>query len=303
VGQGDAGQAIPTRNNRFSYVGSSGFGPLSWSGQIDQVRVYSYARTPAQIAWEYNRGKPIAEWRMNECQGATIHDESGFGNNGTISLGASGQTAIGTCVDNAGTPWYNGRTGKYGASLNFDGADDYVDVPKTIDLNNEITMSAWVYLHSYASVSGSPWWGSRLVLDSYDSGHTYGDDELHGISITGTSNGVAAAIINWDVTVPAANRASVTGNVVPLNQWHFITMTADGSNLKIYQNGSFVAQTSYTNIGLYDPTDLKIRKFAKTANAGYFDGQIDDAKIFNYALTSEQVKTLYNNSSAINFGN
>ena len=33
-----------------------------------------------------------------------------------------------------------------------------------------------------------------------------------------------------------------------------------------------------------------------------WNGLIDDVKIFNYALTAEQVKQLYNNSSAIQFG-
>ena len=40
----------------------------NFQGRIDQVRIYNYARTPAQIAWEYNEGKPIAHAREVLCQ-------------------------------------------------------------------------------------------------------------------------------------------------------------------------------------------------------------------------------------------
>ena len=43
----------------------------SSNASIDQVRIYNYARTPAQIAYDYNKGGPIGWWRFDECQGST----------------------------------------------------------------------------------------------------------------------------------------------------------------------------------------------------------------------------------------
>lgn len=123
------------------------------NGYIDQVKIFNYARTPAQIVYDYNRGAPIAHWKFDECQGITANDSSGNGNSGTITIGATvPQSSVGTCtvVDTA-TAWYNGATGKYNASLNFDGVDDYVYVADN-DLwnfgNNDFSIGMWAKFNS-----------------------------------------------------------------------------------------------------------------------------------------------------------
>src|SRR5690606_26203607 len=94
-------------------------------GQIDHVKIYDYARTPAQIAYDYNRGKPLAHWRFDECEGAVAHDSSGNEHHGTINIGATGtQSTAGTCQTSGA--WANGKDGKFSGSLNFDGEDDWV---------------------------------------------------------------------------------------------------------------------------------------------------------------------------------
>ena len=82
-------------------------------GIIDQVRVYNYARTPAQIAWSYNRGKPVGWWRLDENTGTTAYDASGNTNNGTL-------TNMDTSTDHV--------AGKRNNALDFDGTNDYVDI-------------------------------------------------------------------------------------------------------------------------------------------------------------------------------
>ena len=84
------------------------------------------------------------------------------------------------------------------------------------------------------------------------------------------------------------------------------TDTGDNGRLKIYMNGTsqpimffgtcrhFTATAADLTIG--QPTsDMEIY-------AHYSDGLIDDVKIWNYALTPEQVKKEYN-GGAVKFGN
>src|SRR5690606_8244474 len=79
-------------------IGSRALGSGSFRGQIDNVKIYNYARTTAQIAYDYNRGAPIAHYKFGECQGNIVHDESLNANHGTINIGEGGtQTSIGTC--------------------------------------------------------------------------------------------------------------------------------------------------------------------------------------------------------------
>ncbi|HRN70772.1 MAG TPA: hypothetical protein PLS49_06350, partial [Candidatus Woesebacteria bacterium] len=70
------------------------------------------------------------------------------GNNGTIVIGSSGsQTSAGTCNSgNSAQAWNNGTNGKRGASLNFDGTDDYVLSTSQYTVSNlsNISISAWV---------------------------------------------------------------------------------------------------------------------------------------------------------------
>src|SRR5690606_36275786 len=100
------GSGIDTDN--ILRVGRNSAGTSLFNGQIDNIRIYKYARSAPQIAWDYNRGKPIAHWKFDECQGTTIHDSSGNGNTGTLTVGGSGsQTSAGTC-NTSSTAWGNG---------------------------------------------------------------------------------------------------------------------------------------------------------------------------------------------------
>lgn len=293
-----AGSGYPLYIGRFSNQG------VYYKGSADNVRIYNYARTPAQIAWEYNKGKPVAEWRMNECQGGTIHDESGNGNNGTISLGSGGtQTTTlgnGTCLTAGTTPWYNGRSGKYGASLNFDGTDDYTDIPYAdfrLSSGSSYTACAWVKLYNVTDAT------RRFLFETGDS-----DTTQYPISLGWGNDNVSS---NYRQNVFEAYTGSTgVGNVYvqstthpSANTWYHVCTRADASSSKlaIFVDGM---EEGETDISFTIPASngLHIGTYRK-ADGRWMYGQIDDVKIFNYALTAEQVKTLYNDSSAVNFGN
>jgi hypothetical protein len=281
-----AGGCNASLNNLPIQIGHNTNSGSFLNGSIDQVRIYNYARTPAQIAWEYNQGKPIAEWKFDECQGGTVHDNSGNGNNGTINLGASGQTTTGTCSANANTPWYNGRTGKYAASLNFDGGDDYADIGDVslLDGATSLTISFWYFLSSGATLAITPLekWETNpsYIITSFTGNHPY-------VAVRQTSSAVASYY--W-----------VTDYTWEKEKWvHFTWTWKAGSPTinHVYIDGVDKALTSELDMG---PSSVgNSPDHLKFGNA--MNGQIDDIKIFNYALTAEQVKQLYNNSSALNF--
>ena len=262
-----------------------------WTGQIDQVRIYNYARTPAQIAWEYNQGQPVAQWNFDECQGATVHDESLNRNDGTINLGASGQTTAGTCSANADTPWYNGRTGKYGASLNFDGVGDYVNAGSPVALDNMATFSAcaWIYPTKTDALivakHGLSYFGWDLYI--WNTNHL-------GMSIANTTSDYIALRETPD-------------NLIVFNSWQYVCGVYSGgigaNSVHLFINGEEIV-AAYTNRGSgtrIDDSSGDVFMGDNTYSSYPFGGKIDEVKIFNYALTAEQVKQLYNNSSALNF--
>ena len=284
---------INAQNTRIGGYPSSIY---NHNGSIDQVRIYDYARTPAQIAWDYNRGKPIAHWKFDECQGPTANDASGNGNNGTITIGATGtQDGIGTCTDGDSTnAWYNGRTGKYNSAMSFDGSDDYVPIDETdsFDLTS-FTLGAWIKINQYKA--------SGIVLKGSPGPDTSGNNINYAIGIDASGYG-GIAFEETDGT----DHSLSTVSVLPIDTWvHFMGSYDYTSGIfKVYVDGDLDAQETE---GSFQPElNDQMVGIANGILGGvptasyYFNGLIDEVKIYNYALTAEQVKMEYN-AGAVRF--
>ena len=259
-----------------------------FTGTLDNLRVYNYVRTPAQIAWEYNQGAPIALYKFDECEGTTAYNASkngngdSAGNNGTITAGdATGSNdAVGTCPGSAGNMWSDGASGKYSSSLEFDGTNDYVEMANDTYFDmpaGEVTISAWVNMVDSTnrfifekSVSNSVNSGYSLFIE----GATTKFRIHNGTSIT-------------DLTY---------GTQIPLNEWHHLLAvnSATGNYRRIYLDGKLVASTT----GSVMRTGSGVSRIgAHVSNGYYFNGKIDDVRIYNYALSTAQAQVVYNDGA------
>jgi len=265
-------------------IGERASGSRDFTGYIDGVKVYAYARTPAQIAWDYNKGKAVAEWRFDECTGTTIHDESGNGKDGTITIGAGGsQTSAGTCSNGTTAyAWYNGYNGKINKSLSFDGADDYVTVTQGTAINltskTGYSISSWFYANSDGEGNLGQVWskGTNNYLRVKNESGNYLDIEANIDLATTDANLTIASAIEKDT-------------------WNQVLITYEDDSddeISVYING-LLRGTSSTGDG--SPATDSNNLLIGGSSGANFDGQIDETKIWNYALTAEQVKTEYNN--------
>ncbi|MBD3365719.1 hypothetical protein GF360_00005, partial [candidate division WWE3 bacterium] len=244
-----------------------------YDGLIDQVRIYDYARSPAQIAWEYNQGAPVAWYKFDEGEGTTAYDASGNGNNGTL-----------TNMDPA-TDYVDG---KINTALDFDGSDDYVEITNNDELNSKyITLSAWVKADAIGT-------HPRIIAkDSVteDAGQSY-QLILH-----------SAGQIFFRGYAGNAWRGGDFETTFSQNGWEHVVATYDGEVFRVYVNGE-QSPTTYNYVGALDTEDTdNLCIGSKCDNpTGYpFTGQIDDVRIYNYALTDYQVKQLYNQGVAVHF--
>ena len=65
------------------------------------------------------------------------------------------KSSLGTCAASTATAWYNGVTGKYNSSLNFDGTDDYVTRASTqYDFSKTFSIGAWMKTTTLADYKG-----------------------------------------------------------------------------------------------------------------------------------------------------
>ncbi len=266
-------------------------------GLIDQTIIYNYARTPAQIAWDYNRGAPVAWYKFDECQGTTIYNAaptaSGLaaGNNGTITIGATGTyTSVGTCGSGVSTEsWNAGSTGKYGASIALDGSNDYVSLGTPSSLNTSyVSVAAWV---NFTNPSDGV---SNEIYNRQNSSNA------GAVAIRKDTSGMY--VFQLRLTGSTATIRSVSSNAAAGSGWHHVVGTYDGSTIKLYIDG--ILQTSRQAIaGTVDTGTLNAIEIGRNPTGiNYFNGKIDDVRVYNYALTQQQVQTVMNQGSAVRFG-
>jgi hypothetical protein len=165
--------------------------------------------------------------------------------------------------------------------LDFDGRDDYVEISANPNLDNldAVTMSAWIYPHA-----DSHW----HLLDKGD-----GDKRIYSEGLERTLDGR----IRYNGS-HAFSRS--VGGTIELNKWQHIAMTWSRMNnrTRLYHNGVEV-QYSVQEIGsggVLDDTTHPFTIGARGALGGetFFNGLIDEVRLYGYALTEEEIRNIYN---------
>ena len=80
-----------------------------------------------------------------------------------------------------------------------------------------------------------------------------------------------------------------------LYEWYFVVGTYDGSVMKLYVNGTLTAWKSISGNLLYNTNDIYIGdlQFYNNGTLGLLPGNIDEVRIYNRALTEEEIISLY----------
>lgn len=246
-----------------------------FKGSLDDVRVYAYVRTPAQIAWDYNQGKPYGWWKMDEtswtvdCSTSTVKDSSGNGHDGKSCPSSTGPAG--------------GAAGKYNNAGSFDGSNDYVDLGDLgiTAATNSVSYTMWI---NTPETSG---FGTFFA----DTNAAFTDSSL---ALTGTTGNVIQAYI-WDGSNQIIGARSISANV-----WHNIALVIDrtAGTRTLYIDGVVSASDAHISPG----GSYTRYQIGKPGVWNAYHGQIDDVRIYNYALSTQQLNTVMNQGSAVRFG-
>lgn len=261
----------------------------SMIGMLDDVKIYQYIRSQDQIMLDVAQGAPIALYKFDECASTTVYNTapnatgSGTLFNGTIVPGGGANTSAGNC--NSGTSsemWNDGTVGKRNASLGFDGTDDYINIDDTPEWDvSTISVSAWVKPSSVSAFR---------VIASRDSGTT--GDRYWALQINDSGKLYGYVCMSDDSCADTSGSRPPT---MSAGNWYHVAMTYDGYTIRLYLNGVLV--DILTSSAVMEVGSEPIAIGRKSNSTLYFDGLIDDVRIYNYALKTSQVGIVYNNGA------
>lgn len=210
----------------------------------------------------------IAYWGFNEGAGTVVQDGSGNNNAGTIS----------------GATW--STRGRFGSALNFQNGTAHVTIPNTPalgQLTNRLTLAAWVFPTS----SANPY---ATIIQRNNAAHTFFNFLLY--ARWPYSSGGPAFRINWNNDTAINTGESVRSSItLPLFQWSHVAATYDGVTLQIYINGALRGSTSLLN-GTIPASSQPIWIGANDLNGNPFRGRIDEVRIYNRALSQNEIQSI-----------
>ena len=286
-----------------------------FAGEVDEVRVWNYARTQDEILstlYTSLTGKEtglVGYWPLDERSGQVAVDKSGHGRDGTLGSTPEVDKNDPDWVTDGGNSgacippplglvsWWSGdktaedlqginpgvllsgtsfRPGKVGPGFAFNGVNGGVKIPNSPSLSQtRITLDAWVYVTGRQGTA-------RHIISKDNSSRTR--EYILGI---GSENSFVADVWLTSGFVELRNTT-----IVQLSNWYHVAMTYDGLKLRLYVNGvldgtadavgDIVTTTNPVGIGWnVDPL------------ISVFQGIIDEAQIYSRVLTDAEILAIY----------
>src|SRR3989338_8040792 len=284
---------LNTSNNGLRFADSSLAGPCGsglFNGLVDDVRIYNRAVSAGEVGQLYQQGAAkvnksptslltnglVGYWTFD---GATTTWSSATAG---ITGDLSGNFNTGTLTNMSQST--NPAIGKIGQGLKFDGSNDYVNAGSgsSVNVTGAITACFWVKTSSsgmsgvMGNRGGSGNGGYVIMLRGEEGG---GVNYRIGFTYFG--------VLDWY----SSNNAYIANN-----QWqHLCVVNPATGNIRFYANGAQHSTAASANSGTSSDQPLYVGAWNNSGTpANYFNGLIDDVRIYNRALSANEVKQLYN---------
>ena len=203
----------------------------------------------------------------------TANDTSGNGNNGTVH----------------GAILTSDRFGNANSAYSFNGVSSYIEVPgsTTLDIIDNLTLSAWIDIYQFKDIGG--------ILCYGPDGSDY---ETYSLDTTGESESKVFFWTNWPSTA-----VKVYSNPIEKNSWHHVVATFTGGTVKIYVDGA-LKNSQQISISKLKLGNGRILRFGENQPGGneFYNGLIDDIRIYNRTLSAPEIIALFNDKKPTIYG-
>ncbi len=210
-----------------------------------------------------NSPPPVSEYDFNKGSGPSVNDPQS-GNDGTLE---------------GDVDWVSDTPGGSGSALSFDGDADYVRIPhsESLRITGELTLTAWAketVVHPYAKII-SRRSGNYFYFLGVDNGHPYG----------GVGDGSTYAVTGKSL-------------LSSLNQWNHLAFVYNNADNKMFLHFDGTEKETDVSLSLPAQPGVALSIGADSGGtSGFFNGVIDDVRIFDKALTASEIRDIYGGTS------
>lgn len=258
--------------------------PQDFSGVIDDTRVYNRAINTSEVSAlskQYDAALEIGagekglkgHWKMD----GNAKDATPNSNNGTVT---------GAVLD-------ADRKGRANSAYDFNGSNNFINAGtgNSLEPSTELTLSAWVRPDAVTGASpnyniiSKMNYGAQLGYRMYLAGYGGSNGFGFGVGSGSTSSHVGPGI-----------------NINSIGTWYHLAATFQSGTIKMYINGNLVYTTT-TGVTSISNTPLAANIGRHSEANEYFNGAIDDVRMYARTLSAGEIKNQYNSyDSQVNLG-
>jgi hypothetical protein len=197
----------------------------------------------------------VAAYGFNETGGSTVLDRSGFDNGGRLGRGVT-----------------RSGSGRFGRALRFNGGG-FVTIPNasSLQLTTGMTLEAWVN----PTVIPNRW--VDVIYKGRDNYYLMASTDRNMVPAGG-------GIFNGG---PGTTR-TYGPDPLPVNTWSHLAATYDGASIRLYLNGTEVSSAART--GALATSNRSLTIGGDSFFGQYFTGLIDEVRVYNRALSPEEIQ-------------
>ena len=263
-------------------IGKDRFSDYSnFQGLMDDLRIYDRAIQPAEVLDLLKAGSPpisrgedmkldpadtelekglVAWWKFDESTGLRLSDASGLFKNGALK-GFTSESKH----------WVKGKVGN---ALLFDGIDDYIDLG-AFRWGGEFSIAGWVQYHSFHQGS--------CVID-------FGNGEAKQNIMVGNQD--YGANLYFSKYYSQSSQTISYPDFWKQDEWvHFAVLGLAGGNSVVFKDGKLLLSLQRE----FSPEIFRKNQYLGKSNSKenqYFKGLLDEFRIYDRALRSEEVESL-----------
>lgn len=245
-----------------------------FDGSYDEVRVYGRSLSASEIYSLYSQNETKINFPQNSKSASGLVGMWSFNGPDYDSSSTTAEVLDVSGNGNRGNNFSATLTqGKVGQALNFNGTNSRVIIPDSNSLDaTNVTVSAWFRADSWA------------------------DGDRNGVFIKGEAYYLTVDP-NGKIHVYAYGKTSAgyhaSNATLNINEWYHVALTIDDNGFKTYINGVLDNTVSTGGSVSVSGADAAIGS-EHNGTGRFFNGKIDEVRVYNRALSAAEIKQLYN---------